>query len=82
MDQKCLWKSNRSIMRTKEWRKKKEASKFKRRLVNLGVLGEVNKYYCYKQQSTPCSCYMCSYLKYRKERTTIKNKEKHEREFL
>lgn len=69
-------------MRTKEWRKKKEASKFRRRLVNLGLLKEMNKYYCYKQQGKPCSCWMCSYGKFREKRTTIKNKEKYDREFL
>jgi hypothetical protein len=49
-------------------RRKDLAKKVKKRAKQNG--GEF--YYWMKYTSTPCSCDMCSYYKYRKERTKIK----------
>jgi hypothetical protein len=50
-------------------RRKDLAKKVKKRMKQFND-GEF--YYWMKSTSTPCSCDMCAYYKYRKERTKIK----------
>lgn len=52
-----------------------EKLKFKKRLKNLGLWNNNpnGKFYCYKTTGVPCSCYMCSHDKY-------KRNEKHKRD--
>jgi len=51
-------------------RRKDLAKKVKKRVKQFFNDGEF--YYWMKSTSTPCSCEMCSYYKYRKERNKIK----------
>lgn len=38
--------------------------KYKRRLKNLRIVDGTGNYYAYRSHGKPCSCGMCSYLKY------------------
>lgn len=45
-------------------RHERKMNRYKRRLKNLGRKEGEGKFYAYRSHGTPCSCGMCSYLKY------------------
>jgi hypothetical protein len=51
--------------------------KHKKRCDNLGIEPEEN--YCYKNQSKPCSCYICSNRKYKRIKNKLDSNENYDR---